>query len=95
MKYLAIEIEIEGVDWNSSEVILKEEAKTALKLFEQGLIREMYFDEENCAVLILECQSKAEVEQTLAQLPLVTAEMIKFEIRELKPYTGFSRLLEK
>jgi hypothetical protein len=47
MKYLATEIEIEGVDWSNSEFILKEEAKTALKLFEQGLIREMYFNEEN------------------------------------------------
>ena len=93
MKYLAAEKEIEGSDWFNSEVILKEEAKTALKLFEQGLIREMYFDEENCAVLILECQSKAAAEQMLAQLPLVKAEMIKFEIRELKPYTGFSRLV--
>jgi hypothetical protein len=93
MKYLATEIEIEGVDWTNSEAILKEEAKTALKLFEQGIIREMYFDEENCAVLILECQTKTEAQQTLSQLPLVIGGMIKFKIRELKPYTGFSRLI--
>ena len=93
MKYLATEIDNEGVDWSNSEIILKEEAKVALKLFEQGFIREMYFDEENCAVLILECQSKSEAEQNLAQLPLVKAGMIKFEIKELKPYTGFSRLI--
>ncbi|MBN1927819.1 MAG: hypothetical protein JW798_18445 [Prolixibacteraceae bacterium] len=93
MKYLAVEKEIDNVDWSNSEAILKEEAKTALKLFEQGLIREMYFDEENNAVLILECNSKSEAEKTLAQLPLVKAGMINFEIRELKPYTGFSRLL--
>jgi hypothetical protein len=94
MKYLAIETEVEGVDWNNSNPILKEEAKVALKLFEQGLIREMYFDEENCAVLILECQSKNEATETLSMLPLVKAGMIRFEIRELKPYTGFSRLIE-
>jgi hypothetical protein len=93
MKYLATEIEIEGVDWSNSETILKEEAKTALKLFELGLIREMYFDEENCAIIIMECNSKAEAEQTLAQLPLVKEGMITFEIRELRPYTGFSRLM--
>jgi hypothetical protein len=93
MKYLATEIEIEGVDWGNSEIILKEEAKVALSLFECGKIREMYFDEDNCAVLILECQSKYEAEETLQQLPLVKAGMIKFEIKELKPYTGFSRLL--
>ena len=93
MKYLATEIEIEGVDWSNSDAILKEEAKVALSLFERGLIREMYFDEDHCAVLILECQSKTEAEETLQQLPLVKAVMIKFEIKELKPYTGFSRLL--
>ncbi|HQN93072.1 MAG TPA: hypothetical protein PLQ09_03065 [Prolixibacteraceae bacterium] len=93
MKYLATEIEIEGVDWSNSDAILKEEAKVALSLFERGLIREMYFDEDHCAVLILECQSKTEAEETLQQLPLVKAGMIKFEIKELKPYTGFSRLL--
>lgn len=94
MKYLATEIEIEGVDWSNSESILKEEAKVALKLFEQGLIREMYFDEENCAVLILECYSKFEAEGILLQLPLVKTGMVKFGIKELKPYTGFSRLIE-
>ncbi len=93
MKYLATEIEIEGVDWSNSDAILKEEAKVALSLFERGLIREMYFDEDHCAVLILECQSKTEAEETLQQLPLVKAGMIKFEIKELKLYTGFSRLL--
>lgn len=93
MKYLATEIEIEGVDWSNSDAILKEEAKVALSLFERGLIREMYFDEDHYAVLILECQSKTEAEETLQQLPLVKAGMIKFEIKELKPNTGFSRLL--
>jgi hypothetical protein len=93
MKYLATEIAIEGVDWNNREIILKEEAKVALHFFEQGLFREMYFDEENCAVLILECKSKQEAIQIVAQLPLVSAGMINFNIRELKPYTGFSRLI--
>jgi hypothetical protein len=93
MKYLALEKEVENADWSNSEGILKQEAKTALKLFEQGLIREMYFDEDKNAVLILECNSKTEAEKTLGQLPLVKAGMINFEVRELKPYTGFSRLL--
>lgn len=95
MKFLATEKEIEGIDWNNSEAILKEEAKIALKLFEQGLIREMYFDEELCAVLILECLSKDEAQKTLEELPLVKAKMITFDVTELKPYTGFSRLFEK
>jgi hypothetical protein len=95
MKYLATEIELEGVNWENSNVILVEEAKVALQLFEKSIIREMYFDEEKCAVLILECQSKAEAIDHLSQLPLVQAKMISFHIKELRPYTGFSRLIEK
>jgi len=94
MKYLATEIEVEGVDWSNSEAILKEEAKVALTLFEKGLISEMYFDEENCAILIMECQSKTEAEEALQQLPLVKTGMIKFVINALRPYTGFSRLMK-
>jgi hypothetical protein len=94
MKYLATEINIENVDWSNTKAILKEEAKVALKLFELGLIREIYFDDENLALLILECNSKEEVLQTLEKLPLVKAGMIKFDVKELKPYSGFSRLIE-
>jgi hypothetical protein len=94
MKYLATEIEIENVDWSNSEAILKEEAQVALTLFEKGLIREMYFDEENCAILIMECLSKTEAEEALKQLPLVKTGMIKFVINALRPYTGFSRLMK-
>jgi len=43
MKFLATEIEIEGIDWNNTDAILKDEVKVALKLFEKGLIREMHF----------------------------------------------------
>jgi hypothetical protein len=94
MKFLALEIEIEGVDWSNSEAILKEEAIVALKLFEKGLIREMYFNEDKCAILILECSSKTEAEEALSMLPLVKEKMIRFEVKQLLPYTGFSRLIQ-
>ncbi|HPR32634.1 MAG TPA: hypothetical protein PLK12_11075 [Prolixibacteraceae bacterium] len=91
MKFLALEKEVENVDWNNSEAILKEESKAALQLFEEGLIRELYFDEDQCAVLILECTSKEEAVKTLGKLPLVKSGMIAFDVRALNPYTGFSR----
>ena len=93
MKFLAIEIEKEGLSTNDFQPYLKDEALKVLELYERGIIREIYFDQDHCAVMILECQSKTEAEETLQQLPLVKAGMIKFEIKELKPYTGFSRLL--
>jgi hypothetical protein len=57
-------------------------------------LREIYFTENKNAVLILECKDKITAKQLLGKLPLVKKKMIDFEITELRPYTGFSRLME-
>jgi hypothetical protein len=95
MKFLAIEKEVDGVDWSNSNEILKEEARVAADLYLKGMIREIYFNDSQCAVILLESRSKETAIEVLNELPLVKAEMITFEITELKPYTGFSRLFEK
>jgi hypothetical protein len=92
MKILAIETELKKLDANSDKEILKQEALAVLELQQRDIIREIYFDENRCAVLILECGSKTEAEQILSGLPLVKSGFISFEIKELQPYTGFSRL---
>jgi hypothetical protein len=94
MKYLAIEVENDGVKPNQYEAHLKDEAIKVLSLFEEGVVREIYFDQHHCAILVLECASIHEAELELSRLPLVTNGLIHFEIKELNPYTGFSRLLE-
>lgn len=93
MKILAIEKEVKGV--NSQEFIphLKDESLKVLELYEGNIIREIYFDQSHCAVIILECKSIVEAEVILNTLPLVKNELILFELRELKPYSGFSRLI--
>jgi len=58
------------------------------------MIREIYFDENHCAVIILECTNKAKAKSILDELPLVKSGNIEFRITELKPYTGFSRLFQ-
>jgi len=93
MKILAIETELKKLSTNSDKEILKEEASAVLKLQQKDILREIYFDENHCAVLILECADKAEAEKILSSLPLVKGEFISFEIKELHPYTGFSRLI--
>jgi hypothetical protein len=72
---------------------LKEEAKAVLDLKQKDILREIYFDENHCAVLMLECQDKTEAGKILSELPLVKSGFIRFEIKELHPYTGFSRLI--
>jgi len=94
MKILAIETELKKLNAISNKEILKQEALAVLELQQKDVLREIYFDENHCAVLILECHDKNEAEQILAGLPLVKNGFIQFEIKELQPYTGFSRLFE-
>ncbi|MES2727523.1 MAG: superoxide dismutase [Bacteroidota bacterium] len=93
MKILAIEKELKMVDWENETEALIEEAKSAYKLILSGNLREIYFTENKHAVLILECEDKMVAKQLLDKLPLVQKEIIAFEIMELQPYTGFTRLM--
>jgi hypothetical protein len=43
-------------------------------------------------VLTLECADVMEARRTLAELPLVKAGLIAFELMPLAPYPGFARL---
>ncbi len=92
MKFLAIEIEKEGLSSNDFQPHLKNESLKVLELYERGIIREIYFDQEHCAVLILECNNLNDAKSILNELPLVSNGLIDFNVRELSPYTGFSRL---
>lgn len=92
MKILAIEKEIRPVPHDSADGILKQEAFKVWELKEKNIIREIYFNEQHCAVLILECADFSQARMYLEELPLVQREFIKFELMELRPYTGFQRL---
>lgn len=93
MKFLAIEKEIESADWSNTEGVLKEEAQHVYNLYLDGTIREIYFNDENCTVLLLECENKTAATELLAAVPLVKSGLIEFELTELRPYTGFKRLM--
>ena len=94
MKILAIEKDLKIVDWENESKTLVEEAKIAYRMLLSGNLREIYFTESKNAVLILECEDKTAAKQLLDKLPLVMKGIIDFEIMELQPYTGFSRLMD-
>jgi len=94
MKFLAIETELEEVKAEQIKDLLRDESKIVLNLYERGIIREIYFNQSHCAVIILECNSLSDAKGELNKLPLVKRNLIQFEISELNPYTGFSRLSE-
>jgi hypothetical protein len=95
MKLLAIEKEITAVNWDEENEVLINEAYQVYHLFQEGIIREIYFNENENAIILLECSSKEEGYEVLSTLPLVKAGLISFNITELHPYTGFDRILMK
>ena len=93
MKILAIERELPGTTAEHFKTLVREEAFEAWRLYQSGVIRELYFRaDQNTAVLVLECDDVAEAEEVLATLPLVKAGLIAFDLWPLKPYPGFARL---
>jgi hypothetical protein len=93
MKILALEKELKTVDWEKESLILVEEAKAVYEMLLTGSLREIYFTENKNAVIMLECESIIEAKHLLDSLPLVQKGIIAFEIMELHPYTGFTRLI--
>lgn len=94
MKILAIEKESKGVDWNDLEDLLKAEAQHVFHLYLSDSLREIYFTENKNAILILETTDKESALNLLETLPLVKSGKIQFDIMELKPYTGYERIIK-
>lgn len=94
MKILAIEKELPGVTDADYKPWLEAEARKAWELQQLGLIRELYFTEDHCAVLILEANDKAHAREIVDQLPLVQQKLIDFDLLALHAYPGFARLFK-
>jgi hypothetical protein len=95
MKILAIEKEMPGVQDLDYNPWMEAEARKAWELHQEGLIRELYFTDEHCAVLILEARDKAHAREIVNQLPLVQQKLIDFDLMALTAYPGFARLFKK
>jgi muconolactone delta-isomerase len=93
MKILAIEREVPGIKDEQFEAHLKQEAARVWELYQAGVIRELYFrQDQTSAVLILECEDVKDANSALNSLPLVREGLIAFDIIPLRAYPGFSRL---
>ena len=93
MKILATEKEIEGVKWDNMEDMLEQEAQHIFRLYLSNSLREIYFTENKNAVLILETDDRETAKELLDSLPLVKNRKIRFDIMELRPYTGYERIM--
>ena len=94
MKILAIEKEMPGIVDSDYLPHLELEARKAYELQQQGLIRELYFTDDHCAVLMLEARDKAHAREIVNQLPLVQHKLIDFDLLALVANPGFARLFK-
>jgi hypothetical protein len=94
MKILAIEKEMPGVQGPDYQPYLEAEALKAWELHQEGLIRELYFTDDHCAVLVLEARDKNHAREIVDRLPLVQQKLIDFELIALQAYPGFARLFK-
>ncbi len=94
MKILAIEKEMPEVANSDYKPWLEPEARKAWELHQEGFIRELYFTDDHCAVLILEARDKAHAQEIVDQLPLVQQKLIDFDLLTLNAYPGFARLFK-
>jgi muconolactone delta-isomerase len=95
MKFLALEHDPPGIiaAGQLNEPLLKDEAQRAWELYQDGVIRELYFrTDRHAAVLVLECTHLEEARAVLNTLPLVREKLIEFEVIPLTAYPGFARL---
>ncbi len=93
MKILILVNDVPGVIDSQFAPHLKPESARVWELYQQGIIREIYFNEDHRrAVLILECADAKEARKVISTLPLYKAGLIDFEIIPLVPYNGFARL---
>ena len=93
MKILALEKERPGTASDDFAPHLQAEARALWDMLQAGTLRGIHFrDDRAAAVLILEAESTRQAETALAQLPLVKAGLIEFEVIGLRPYPGFARL---
>jgi hypothetical protein len=95
MKIIATEKVILGISPDDFKPFLVEQAKKEWEFYQSGIIREIYFTENNDAVFILEAKDKEEALGIIKQLPLVQNNLIEFIINELHPYKGYSALFKE
>jgi muconolactone delta-isomerase len=96
MKILALEQELPEATGELFQVYGRAEAARAWELYQQGVIRELYFRaDRHAAVLVLECEDMDAAHEVLGTLPFVAQGLITFELIPLVAYPGFARLFRE
>lgn len=92
MRYLALEREIPGLPRPDRAALLRLQAASLWHLQSTGVIRDLTLTHpERRTVMVLECTSLAAARGHVADLPLVRAGLVEFQLHELRPYDGYEQ----
>jgi hypothetical protein len=85
----------DGVDVRAEVARYAEAELRALwQLYRDGIVREMYSHAGPGAILVLEAESVREGERQVAQLPLISADIMALEVIELRPFGAIEMMFK-
>jgi N-formylglutamate amidohydrolase len=93
MKILCLDRPLPGATFEKYQPHLLDEVRHAWQVYKKDIIREINFRQDRLGVaIIVECASVDEAQQVLADLPLVKAGLIEFDIIPLRPFAAWEAL---
>jgi hypothetical protein len=93
MKMLCLDRPRPGATPSQYAPHMQDELRQTWEHYKAGIFRDIYFRQDRPGVAIfVEYDSTAEAEQALAELPLVKAGLIDFEVIPLGPFTNWELL---
>jgi hypothetical protein len=95
MQFLVTTSDNGNVDWHLQSELLRQEARRVWELYTRGILRNIWFNEDKDALLVLEGEGLGQAKAIVDELPLVKAGCIKYTITSLLPYSGWERMFEE
>jgi hypothetical protein len=96
MEIICISKRLPGSDATRLAELATAEAQAVWELYEQQIVRGVYFDPEKPAgIICLEAPDKNEAQRLLQKLPMVAEGLIDFDIYALGPFHQFSLLFAR
>jgi hypothetical protein len=96
MKIMGLTRRRPGATFEKIQALQGAEVGMVWQLMREGLIREIYFDKDKPAVVVIvEAESIEAARSRLNHLPMVAADLIEFDFTVLGTYTQLETLFER
>ncbi len=93
MKFLCLDIPQTDAGMEKYQPHMLDEARHAWKLYESGIVRDIYFRQDRPGVAVIaEAESMEAAKKALAGFPLAKAGLIDWDVIPLGPFTNWELL---